>query len=78
MLVLVGLLLATCILLVAPAAGTPAQTPKRGGTVIYAKRFGEPACLASRETCDTAASTFVSGRILSRVLWNAEDWWLAR
>ena len=32
---------------VAPAAGVPEQTPKRGGTVVFARPVAEPACLES-------------------------------
>ncbi len=44
MLVLAAVFIAGAVA-VAPAAGAPAQTPKRGGTLVFAQPLPEPACL---------------------------------
>jgi hypothetical protein len=58
---LVSLLLAG-VVAVAPAAGAPEQSPRRGGTIVVG---------SVAELRNVAVGPF-------SVLWNAENWWLAR
>jgi hypothetical protein len=44
--------IAVALLAISGASGASAQTPKRGGTVVYGGPFGEPACFTPwQATC---------------------------
>ena len=70
--------IAGSLLAVSGAGGAPAQTPKRGGTVVVAQPAGEPACLnpVTFERCVPGIARF---QLKARdPLVNAENWWLER
>lgn len=61
--------IAVALLAVSGAGGTGAETPKRGGTVVFAQTPPEPACLNPfDERCRPGTAAITLGRIVSRVL----------
>jgi len=57
------------LLAVSGAGGSSAQTPPRGGTVVYGGPFGEPTCLSPfRPECVPGSTGLVLGFIAGKVL----------
>lgn len=68
-LALVAAAVAVALLAVSGAGGAAAQTPRRGGTVVFAQPQPEPACLNPLvERCAPGTAAIPLDRILNRVL----------
>jgi len=61
--------IAVSLLAVAGAGGSGAQSPPRGGTVVYGGPFGEPACFTpNRGECASGSTVIALGFIARKVL----------